>query len=182
MIRSHSIPATNRNVVQPTIPLLLCVPCVSYARPASSKDIPVSMSTKSKSADTDFNDLFINGKTSIYDKSIESSNVTSNTATSRISYSTAELNRFKNSLIKSSSKKKLKRAESSWSQTSSALTASNISSLNLNPNDNITPRQIYLTKKSIIGFNYSSFLRFGGLYCYLDQILKRFFLASSNKI
>ena len=108
MIRSNSIPSSSsRNTVEPTIPLLLCVPCVSYARPVSTKNRSKT-NNADKTTESDVNDLFVGGKTSIYEKSTVSSMLTNSTIT-RVSYSTAELNRFKNSLIKNSFNKKLKR-------------------------------------------------------------------------
>lgn len=129
MIRSNSIPS-NRSTVEQTVPLLLHIePCISYARPVSTKIRPKTNTEKSQNSARDVNDIFAGEKTSIYDKSTTvSSMLTSNSTLSRISYSTAELNRFKNSLIKNSFNKKLKKVDNFWSQSSSVFSSPNLAS------------------------------------------------------
>jgi hypothetical protein len=143
MIRSNSIPS-NRSTVEQTVPLLLHIePCISYARPVSTKIRPKTNTEKSKNSARDVNDIFAGEKTSIYDKSTTvSSMLTSNSTLSRISYSTAELNRFKNSLIKNSFNKKLKRVDNFWSQSSSVFSSPNLA------NSGETPIQIKTEKKT----------------------------------
>jgi len=145
MIRSNSIPSSSRNTVEPTVPLLLHIgPCISYARPVSTKIRPKTNNEKSKNLTSDSTDLFTSGKASIYEKSTASSMLTSNSTTSRISYSTAELNRFKNSLIKNSFNKKIKKADNFWTQSSSVFSSPNLASLSTTE----TPRQIKSVKKT----------------------------------
>ena len=147
MIRSQSIPSVNRNTVQPAIPLLLCVPCASYSRPSSTRERSKSITPKSnKLIDAELKDLFVNGKNSICEKSVMSSNITLNSNTSRTTYTTAELNRFKNSLAKSGLHKRMTRSESNWSPMNTVM-ASNMSNLNSNSsNENHTPRKVNTAK------------------------------------
>ena len=155
MIRSNSIPSLKRSSVQPSMPLILCVPCVPYPRPSKDpQHQPTASTARSKFSESELNNLFSSSKTRIFEKSIVASTGSTLNSSCRLSYTTAQLNMFKNSLVRSNHKVKsikLNKAEShTWSPQTSILNNSNMVNLNLNQIDSRNRNQkiIAFSKKS----------------------------------